>query len=124
MKIAAPPRPVPQSAEGATYAPKLTRDAGRIDWTLDAAMLERKVRAFDPWPGTFTTLRGATLKVLAAEPAASGGPPGTVLDGRLTVACGEGALRLTRIRLAGRPAMPTEAFLHGHAVPPGTILGS
>src|SRR4051794_32177734 len=51
------PMPMPQPAEGVTYAPKLTRDAGRIDWTRDAAAIERQVRAFDPWPGTFTTLR-------------------------------------------------------------------
>lgn len=122
--LAEAPRPVPQPAEGATYAPKLTRDHGRIDWARDAMMLERQVRAFNPWPGTFTTLRGVTLKVLAAEPEAGSGPPGTVLDERLTVACAEGALRLTRVQLAGRPAMATEAFLRGHAVSAGTIVGS
>src|SRR6185437_10378688 len=61
------PRAVPQPGEGVTYAAKLSRDSGRIDWTGDARAIERQVRAFDPWPGTFTTLRGNTLKVLAAE---------------------------------------------------------
>lgn len=120
--LAEAPQPVPQPANGVTYAPKLARDAGRIDWTHDAAAIDRQVRAFDPWPSTFTTLRGAVLKVLAVEPAANSGPPGTVLDGRLTVACGIGALRLTRVQLAGRPAMAADAFLRGHPVPVGTVL--
>jgi methionyl-tRNA formyltransferase len=118
------PMPMPQPAEGVTYAPKLTRDAGRIDWTRDAAAIERQVRAFDPWPGTFTTLRGAVLKVLAVEPTHGSGPPGTTLDDRLTVACGTGTLRLTRVQLAGRPAMAANVFLRGHAVPVGTALGN
>jgi methionyl-tRNA formyltransferase len=115
--------PVPQPAEAATYAPKLGREDGRIDWTHEAAAIERRVRAFDPWPGTFTTLQGTMLKVLASEIAAGGGPPGTVLDAHLTVACGAGALRLMRVQLGGRAAMPAEAFLRGHRVPTGSVLG-
>ena len=121
--LAESPVPVSQPEAGVTYAPKLTRDAGRIDWMRDAAAIERQVRAFDPWPGSFTTLRGAVLKVLAAELATTLGPPGTVLDERLTVACGAGALRLTRVQLAGRPVMTTDAFLRGHPVAAGTALG-
>ena len=81
------PVPMAQPGEGVTYAPKLTREAGRIDWARDAAAIERQVRAFDPWPGTFTTLRGAVLKVLAV--AAGGGVwatrrgAGRSADGRL-----------------------------------------
>jgi methionyl-tRNA formyltransferase len=118
------PAPVPQPEEGATYAPKLTRDAGRIDWSRAAVQIDRQVRAFDPWPGTFTTLRGAVLKVLTVELASGSGPPGTALDERLTIACGAGALRLTRVQLAGRPAMATDAFLRGHGVAPGTVVGT
>jgi methionyl-tRNA formyltransferase len=118
------PVPVPQPDGASTYAPKLTRDAGRIDWTRSATDIERRVRAFDPWPGTFTTLRGTVLKVLAAELADVGGQPGLVLDQRLTVACGTGALRPTRVQLAGRPPMAADAFLRGHPVAPGTMLGS
>ena len=121
--LAEDPPPVPQPAEGATYAPKLTREDGRIDWTRDAAAIERRVRAFDPWPGTFTSLQGAMLKVLAVELAEGAGAPGLVLDNRLTVACGRGVLRLTRVQLGGRAAMPAEAFLRGHLVPVGTTLG-
>jgi methionyl-tRNA formyltransferase len=121
--VDAPP-PVPQPTEGATYAPKLTREDGRIDWTQDAVAIERQVRAFDPWPGTFTLCQGAVLKVLAAEHAASAGAAGTVLDERLTVACGRGALRLTRVQMSGRAAMPAETFLRGRRVPAGTVLGA
>jgi methionyl-tRNA formyltransferase len=115
--------PVPQPTEGAGYAPKLTRADARIDWAADAAALERRVRAFDPWPGTFTLLDGAMLKVLAAAPAPGDGEPGVVLDDRLTVACGADALRLTRVQLAGRAPLDAEAFLRGHPVPVGVRLG-
>ena len=120
--LAGNPSPVPQPTEGVTYAPKLTREAGRIGWHRDAAAIERQVRAFDPWPGSFTLLGGVILKVLAAELAPGAGPPGTALDDGMTIACGSGALRLTRVQLAGRPAMPAEAFLRGHHVPVGTRL--
>jgi methionyl-tRNA formyltransferase len=118
------PQPVPQSAEGATYAAKLSRDDGRIDWTLDAIHIERQVRAYDPWPGTFTRLDGSVLKILSAEVAPGDGIAGTVLDGGLLVACGGGALRPTRVQLAGRAAMDAAAFLRGHPVTQGTLLGS
>jgi methionyl-tRNA formyltransferase len=121
--LAEAPTPTPQPAEGASYAPKLTRGAGRIDWTRDAAAIERQVRAFDPWPGTFTTLNGAPLKVHAAILASLSGPPGAVLDDRLTIGCGRGALRLTKVQLPGRPAMPADAFLRGHPLPAGSVLG-
>lgn len=117
------PDAVPQP-EGATYAAKLGRDDARIDWTGDAAAIERRVRAFDPWPGTFTTISGTVLKVLGAAVAHRTGPPGTVLDNALTVGCGSGALRLTRVQLAGRAAMDAGAFLRGYPIPAGTVLGS
>ncbi|MBV9248983.1 MAG: methionyl-tRNA formyltransferase [Acetobacteraceae bacterium] len=117
------PPAVPQPAEGVTYAPKLERENGRLDWTHDAAALERQVRAFDPWPGTFTLLGGSVLKVLGAEVVPGAGPPGEVLDDRLCVACGVGALRLTRVQLAGRAAMDADAFLRGHPVGRGMVLG-
>ncbi len=117
------PAPVPQPAEGVTYAPKLERADARLDWAQPAVALDRRVRAFDPWPGTATTLAGATLKVLAAEPVDGKGPAGMTLDDRLTVACGQGALRLLRVQLPGRAALPAEAFLRGHPVPAGTRLG-
>lgn len=119
----APPAPVPQPAEGATYAPKLTRDDGRIDWSRDAAALDRQVRALNPWPGTFAMLDGEVLKILAAAPEPREGPPGTVLDDALLVATGHGALRLARIQAPGRAALPADTFLRGRKLPPGTRLG-
>ena len=119
----APPAPVPQPAHGASYAAKLTRDDGRIDWTLDAATLDRRVRGLNPWPGTFTMLDGTILKILSAVPAQGNGPAGSVLDDTLLVAAGDGALRLTRVQAPGRAAMPAEAFLRGRRVPAGTVLG-
>ena len=107
-----------------TYAPKLSRDDGALDWTQDAVALERRVRAFDPWPGTFTTLDGAMFKVLGVALESGSGEPGLVLDDRLLVACGNGALRLTRVQRSGRPAMDAAAFLRGHKIPAGTRLGA
>ncbi|HEY8289920.1 MAG TPA: methionyl-tRNA formyltransferase, partial [Acetobacteraceae bacterium] len=115
--LAGPRQPVPQPPDGATYAPKLRRDDGRIDWSRDAASIERQVRAFDPWPGTFTLLEGVPLKVLGAEIATGDGRPGTVLDDALTVACGGNAVRLTRVQLPGRAALETAAFLRGRKLP-------
>lgn len=121
--LAESPAGVPQPDDGVTYAPKLEREHGRLDWSQTAASLDRRVRAFDPWPGTFTMLDGAVLKVLSATLADQKGAPGTVLDNALTVACGSGALRLTRVQAPGRAAMEAGAFLRGRAVPAGTILG-
>jgi methionyl-tRNA formyltransferase len=120
--LAENPAPVPQPAEGVTYAAKLTREDGKLDWTHAANNLARRVRALNPWPGTFATVGGETLKVLAAIAEPGAGTPGTVLDEALLVATGDGALRLTRIQAPGRAAMPAEAFLRGRRVPPGTRL--
>ncbi len=118
-----PPQPLPQPEAGATWSGKLSREDGRIDWAQDAVLIERRVRAFDPWPGTFTTRDGVVLKILGAAVAEGSGEPGTVLDGNLLVACGAAALRLTRVQLAGRAAMDANAFLRGHALPAGARLG-
>jgi methionyl-tRNA formyltransferase len=116
-------QPVAQVEAEATYAPKLSRENGRIDWAASAVVIDRQVRAFDPWPGTFTLFGGNVLKILAAEPVYRSGVPGTVLDDAFTVACGDGALQLTRVQLAGRGAMSASAFLRGHPIPAGTVLG-
>ncbi len=121
--LAESPTPKPQPGEGVTYAPKLTREDGRIDWTRDAGAIGRQVRALNPWPGTFTTLRGEPLKVLDVELAPGHGVAGTSLDRNFTVACGAGALRLLAVQRPGRAAMGAAAFLRGIAVPPGTQLG-
>lgn len=107
------PPPVPQPAAGVTYAAKLTREDGRIDWQQGADEIDRQVRALNPWPGTFCRLGSETLKVLAAEQAPGSGAPGTILDGSFTVACGSGALRVLRAQRPGRPAMAGDALLRG-----------
>ena len=121
--LATSPAPKPQQAAEATYAAKLSRLDGRIDWRESAAVIDRKIRAFDPWPGTFTSLAGSPLKILAARPSSGAGNPGTALDDALTVACGSGAVRLTRVQLPGRAVLDADAFLRGHPIPPGTVFG-
>jgi methionyl-tRNA formyltransferase len=108
--------------DGATHAPKLTREEGRLDWKKPAAALERQVRAFTPWPGAWFEHAGERIKVLAAAVAEGKSAPGTVLDDRLTVACGEGALSVARVQRAGKAAMDAETFLRGNPVAPGTVL--
>lgn len=113
--------PVPQPAEGVTYAAKIEKSEAHLDFSQPAVQVERAVRAFNPAPGAFTTLMGERLKILAAEISDASGPPGTVIDERLTIACGTGALRPTLVQRAGKAAMPTEALLRGLMMPPGTV---
>ena len=122
----------PQPEEGVTYAAKLTRDDGRLDWSRDAAFVERQVRALTPWPGCWFDAPAAPgvpqgterIKVLKAEPApdAHRAVPGTVLDDRLTIACQGGAVRLTLVQRPGKAPVDGAAFLRGFALPPGTVL--
>ena len=114
---------VAQPEQGVTYAAKLDKDEGRIDWSKSAAELDRLVRGLNPWPGVWCELAGERLKVLEARPASGRGAPGTVLAAPLVVACGEGALALTRVQRAGRAPMSAEDLQRGHAVPPGSLLG-
>ena len=114
--------PTPQDEGGATYAAKLTREEGRLDWARPANELERQVRAFSPWPGAWFQHGDDRLKVLAAELAAGSGAPGSVLDDQLTVACGEGALRLTIVQREGRAPVDAAALLRGYPIAPGSAL--
>ena len=120
----------PQPAEGITYARKLTKDDGRLDWAQPAAALHRRLRAFTPWPGTFTCLpaepRPQLLKIWRAEPAAGSGAPGEVLaadKSGLTIACREGALRLFEVQREGGRRLSAAEFLAGHPLSPGQRLG-
>jgi methionyl-tRNA formyltransferase len=116
--------PRPQPVEGVTYAKKVKRSEGALDWRQPAVALERAVRAFHPWPGAWFEHEGERIKVIVAEIAAAppGAAPGTVLDDRLTIACGEGALRPRAVQRAGRAAQPIDVFLRGFPVPAGTRL--
>ena len=117
--------PVPQSDDGVTYAHKLGKEEGALDWRRPAAELERKVRAFDPWPGTWFDVAGERIKVLGAALALAAGAPGTVSisrDGFPVVACGVGGLKLLKLQRAGKSAQAADAFLRGFALAAGTVL--
>ena len=117
--------PVPQPDEGVTYAHKLGKEEGLLDWRRPAAELERKVRAFHPWPGTSFEANGERIKVLEASLALAGGAPGTVTvarDGFPVVTCGVGGLKLLKLQRPGKAATLADAFLRGFALGPGTVL--
>jgi methionyl-tRNA formyltransferase len=118
--LAHPAEGIAQEDGLSTYAPKLSREDARLNFTRPAVELERQIRAFHPWPGSLLLLGDLVLKILAAEIVAAEGIPGTILDDRFTIACGEQALRPTR--LAGKSAMSTAEFLRGYTIPPGAKI--
>ncbi len=115
--------PAPQPDEGATYAPKIDKFEARIDWGRGAAEVERQVRAFAPTPGAWFEVAGERVKVLAAEivrPDIKKSPTGAVLNGDLTIACEEGAIRPILVQRAGRGVTSATDLLRGFPIPPGT----
>jgi methionyl-tRNA formyltransferase len=120
--------PVRQDGSKVTLAPVLTREHGRLDFAEPAPSLACRVRAFRPWPGTFTTLEGRPLKVHAAEPRGDAGlAPGTArgTEGGLMVGCGAStALLLTEVQQEGKRRIRATEFLQGHPLPLGTLLGA
>jgi methionyl-tRNA formyltransferase len=116
------PRPQPEA--GVIFAPKIRREEARLDWRQPADALERQVRAFAPMPGAWFTGGGERIRVLqaAAEAQAPNVPPGTVIDDRLAIACGNGVLRPLRLQRPGRGALDADAFLRGFPIPSGTLL--
>ena len=115
-------KPEPQPEFGATYAAKIDKGEARIDWSKPAELIEREVRAFAPFPGSWFELDGERIKVLKARVIGVNGADGTVLDDELTVACGNAALRPVTVQRAGKPAMSAAEFLRGKPVPVGTVL--
>ena len=119
-------QPVPQPLEGVNYAHKIDKKEAAIDWTLPAAVIARRVRAFDPFPGA-SFVRGAeTIKVWQARPTPGQGAPGEVLPGDaglLRVACGEGALEIERVQRPGGRRQPVREWLAGCDIRPGERLG-
>jgi methionyl-tRNA formyltransferase len=114
--------PVAQAAERATFAPRLKKEAGRIDWQQSAPVIERKVRAYDPWPSAYTIWNGQRLRIVRASVGqdrwsdpSSAVEPGTVVSekGRLGVQSGSGVLWLEEVQLAGRRILAAAAFLRG-----------
>ena len=103
---------------------KLTKDDGKIDWSLPADVIRNRIRAFDPWPGSICTLpNGEALKVWKAELEDGQGEAGHLLDDQLLVATGSGALRLNEVQPLGKKRMPASSFLNGSPLACGQILG-
>jgi methionyl-tRNA formyltransferase len=114
--------PRAQAEGGVTYAKKISKEEARIDWTRPAREIDAHIRGLAPFPGAWTQVNGERLKILYAEPISGSGKSGMVLDDALSVACGEGALKLLKVQRAGKSAMTAAELLKGFALPPGTQL--
>ncbi len=113
-----------QDEANATYAKKILKTESQIDWTLPASVLERRSRAFSPFPGLQTSLNGEVFKIRAVRLVNEQGTPGTVLCAkkRLVVACSEGALECLKLQKAGKPVMDVEPFLQSFSISEGDLL--
>jgi methionyl-tRNA formyltransferase len=116
--------PRPQDHAQATLAPKIKREEERLDWNCPADAVARKIRAFDPKPGAWTTGRGAPLKLFGARAVQGSGEPGRVLGAaaELTIACGTGAIAALEVQPAGRARMDARAFVNGRGIAAGDLL--
>jgi methionyl-tRNA formyltransferase len=112
----------PQPEAGVTYAKKILKEEARIAWTKSALEIDCLIRGLSPIPGAWCEAKDERLKVLYAEPGFGKGVPGDILDDQLTVACGDGALKLTRLQRAGGRVMSAEELLRGFALPKSTKL--
>jgi methionyl-tRNA formyltransferase len=113
----------PQAASGVTYADKIAKSETHIDWTKPWNEVHNHCRGLSPFPGAWCDLPGAgRVKILRTTKGEGGGPPGRVLDDKLTIACGGGAVRLVRLQRAGRQPMAADEFLRGTPVAPATVL--
>jgi methionyl-tRNA formyltransferase len=116
----------PQAAEGVTYARKIRPEEARIDWTRPAPEVDRHIRGLSPFPGAWFEAPGekgpVRVKTLMSRPSPAAGRPGEVLDGRLLIACGEGAVRLLTVQREGKGAQDAEAFLRGFPLREGQEL--
>lgn len=117
---------VPQNEAGVTYAAKITKGEARIDWSKSARDVLRHCHGLSPFPGAWCEmpLDGALtrVKVLRCELVSSHGAPGTVLDDQLTIACGDGAIRIAELQRAGKQPMTADVFLRGTRMPAGTLV--
>jgi len=116
----------PQPEQGATYAAKIDKNETRIDWRKPWQQVHNYIRGLSPFPGAWCEViegdRPVRVKILRTTRGEGSGIPGTVLDDRLTVTCGEGAVRLLQLQRAGRQAMSADEFLRGTKLAPGTQL--
>ncbi len=118
-------RPIPQDASLATYAPRLKKEDGRIDWAQEANEIFNRIRGLTPWPGVFTMLEGKTLRILAAKVLDEGRekPPGTIYrisDKGISVATGRKSLLISELHPQDRKPMKASEFIRGHRVKEGT----
>jgi len=113
--------PTPQSGE-AVYAEKITKSEAQINWQDPAIKIDHHIRGLNPFPGAWTKFGDKRLKIHFAEIEPGDGKPGEVLDDKLLIACGRGALRITELQAPGKPKMSAEDFLNGLAVPKGSVL--
>ncbi|MGB6861827.1 MAG: methionyl-tRNA formyltransferase [Pseudolabrys sp.] len=109
----------PQPASGVTYAEKISKNETRIDWGKPWKQVHDHIRGLSPFPSAWFELDGVRVKVLRSIRGKSAGPPGTLLDNRLTVACGDGAVQLVQVQRAGRQPMSADEFLRGTPVKAG-----
>ncbi|MGE4612512.1 MAG: methionyl-tRNA formyltransferase [Paracoccaceae bacterium] len=114
--------PTTQSLEGVTYAAKIDKAETKIDWSQPAAQVDRLIRGISPFPGAWFMLGGQRVKALLSECVGGDGPAGVAINDTLTIACGEGAIRLLKIQKAGKGPQTADVFLTGTKVPAGTIL--
>jgi methionyl-tRNA formyltransferase len=112
----------PQGEAGVIYAAKIGKDETRIDWTRPWKQVHDHMRGLSPFPGAWFELGGVRVKALRSTRGEGKGAPGTALDNSLTIACGDGAVRLTQVQRAGRQPMAAEEFLRGTKVDPGARL--
>jgi methionyl-tRNA formyltransferase len=112
----------PQSGDGVTYAAKIDKPETRIDWGRPWKEVHDHARGLSPFPGAWCEIGGARVKVLRTTKGDGAGAPGTVLDDKLTIACGDGAIRILGLQPAGKRAMPANEYLHGAHVAAGAIL--
>ena len=115
--------PKPQDETNTTYAPKVKKSESRINWNAPAIEVDRKVRAFCPYPGAWFQHRGKRIRILKGHVVKASGAPGEVLDKSLTVACKTGAYRIERVQRAGKKPMTAAEFLRGQPIAPGEVLG-
>ncbi len=115
--------PAPQPDVGISYAAKIDKAEARVDWGAPAGVVDRQIRGLSPFPGAWCEIDGQRLKLLRCARADGQGVPGEVLDTRLTVACGVGAVQLLRLQRAGRGVQDAEEFLRGMPLLPGRRLG-
>jgi methionyl-tRNA formyltransferase len=112
----------PQPEAGVTYAAKIDKSETRIDWAKPWKEAHDHIRGLSPFPGAWCELAGARIKVLRTTRGEGSGAPGTVLDDRLTVACGHGAVRILELQRAGKQPMKAEEFLRGAPLAVGAVL--